>query len=271
MDTRFREPHEYSGLVGPVTGDYVLARVSMVKNTLRTPEQSREVKTMQMLESQSSIRVMLIDDYQLLRSGLERLIEEEAGMHVVAQADCVEEALLQLETTPVDIIVIHLKQTGLSGIEMTQRLVINHPEARVIVMIPLGLGVLPSRMMRAGACAYITPCVPPEEMLWTIHLVQSGQRYISPRIAAKLEKVSLTENRTSPFDLLSERELQVALMLIDSQKVTLISEKLRLSRKTVYSYRYRIFDKLALSSDVELTILAVKHGLSDASSLVELS
>ena len=66
----------------------------------------------------------------------------------------------------------------------------------------------------------------------------------------------------------AERELQVALMLVDSQKVQTISEKLQLSRKTVYSYRYRIFDKLGLSSDVELTILAVKHGLSDASSLV---
>lgn len=226
---------------------------------------------MQMLESQSSIRIMLIDDYQLLRSGLKGLIEDEVGMHVVVQADCVEEALLQLESTPVDIIIIHLKQSGLSGIEITQRLVMNHPDTRVIVMIPLGLGVLPSRMMRAGACAYITPCVPAQEMLWAIHLVHSGQRFISPRIAAKLEKMSMPEPRTSPFDLLSERELQVALMLIDSQKVNLISEKLHLSRKTVYSYRYRIFGKLSLSSDVELTILAVKHGLSDASSLVELS
>ncbi len=214
------------------------------------------------------IRVMLIDDYQLLRAGLVKLIQEERGMEVVAQADCLEEALLQLESTAVDIILIHLKQPGLGGIEITQRLVMDHPDSRVIVMIPLGLGVLPSRMLRAGACAYITPCVPVAEMLWTIHLVHSGQRYISPRISSKLEKITAPEPRKSPFDLLSERELQVALMLIDSQKVNLISEKLSLSRKTVYSYRYRIFDKLQLSSDVELTILAVKHGLSDASSLV---
>ena len=105
-------------------------------------------------------------------------------------------------------------------------------------------------------------------VLNAIRKVHSGQRYISPRITARLEKLPTNEPRTSPFDELSERELQVALMLIDSQKVNAISEKLQLSRKTVYSYRYRIFDKLGLSSDVELTILAVKHGLSDASSLV---
>ena len=221
-----------------------------------------------MPENQNPVRVMLIDDFQLLRQGLERLIREEQGMEVVAQADCVEEALLILQNIKVDIIVVHLKQSGLAGLELTQRLVMENPQSRVIVMIPLGLGVLPSRMLRAGASAYITPCVPVEEMLWSIHLVYSGQRYISPRITARLEKLPTHEPRSSPFDQLSERELQVALMLVDSQKVQTISEKLQLSRKTVYSYRYRIFDKLKLSSDVELTILAVKHGLSDASSLV---
>lgn len=221
-----------------------------------------------MPDNQNPVRIMLIDDFQLLRHGLERLIEEEQGMEVVAQADCVEEALLKLQNVSVDIILMHLKQSGLAGLELTQRLVMDHPQTRVIVMIPLGLGVLPSRMLRAGASAYITPCVPVEEMLWSIHLVHSGQRYISPRITARLEKLPTNEPRTSPFDELSERELQVALMLIDSKKVQTISQKLQLSRKTVYSYRYRIFEKLGLSSDVELTILAVKHGLSDASSLV---
>lgn len=218
---------------------------------------------------QNPIRVMLIDDYQLLRNGLKCLIQQEQGMAVLAQADSVAEALLKLHDTPVDIILLHLKQSGLAGLELTQSLVLEHPTARVIVMIPLGLGVIPSRMLRAGASAYITPCVPVEEMLWCIHLVSSGQRYISPRITARLEKLPPTEARSSPFDLLSERELQVALMLIDSQKVNKISERLLLSPKTVYSYRYRIFGKLKLSSDVELTILAVKHGLSDVSSLVQ--
>ncbi len=222
-----------------------------------------------MSDTSCPVRLLLIDDYQLLRQGLMRLIQEEPGLDVVAQADCVEEALLKMQSTEVDIVLLHLKHAGLSCLEQTQRLVQEFPEVRVIVMSPLGLGVLPTRMMRAGACAYITPCVPVEEMLWCIHLVHTGQRYISPRITARMEKLPLAEPRHSPFDLLSERELQVALMLVDSQKVNRISEKLFLSPKTVYSYRYRIFDKLHISSDVELTILAVKHGLSDASSLVQ--
>ena len=106
-----------------------------------------------MPDNQNPVRVMLIDDFQLLRHGLERLIQEEQGMEVVAQADCVEEALLKLQNVAADIIIMHLKQSGLAGLELTQRLVMEHPQTRVIVMIPLGLGVLPSRMLRAGASA----------------------------------------------------------------------------------------------------------------------
>jgi DNA-binding NarL/FixJ family response regulator len=210
------------------------------------------------------IRVLLIDDYQLLRHGLAALIDKEPGMCVVAEADHVEDALMTLNRVHAEIVVIHLKTGGLSGLEMTQRMLRAHPALRVIVMIPLSLGVQPSRMLRAGAAAYVTPCITEQEMLWTLHLVHSGQRCISPRIASHFERQPALEQRSSPFDQLSERELQIALMLVDHQKVNKISEHLCISRKTVYSYRYRIFAKLNLNSDVELTILAVKHGLSDA-------
>jgi len=216
------------------------------------------------LTTDNQIRVLLIDDYQLLRHGLAALIDKEPGMGVVAEADHVEDALHFQERFPAEIAVMHLKTAGLAGLEMTQRLLRAFPDIRIIVMIPLSLGVQPSRMLRAGASAYVTPCITEQEMLWTLHLVHSGQRYISPRITAHFERQPEQEQRSSPFDQLSERELQIALMLVDHQKVNRISEHLCISRKTVYSYRYRIFAKLNLDSDVELTILAVKHGLSDA-------
>lgn len=222
-------------------------------------------------DNHNAIRVLLIDDYQLLRHGLAALVDREPGMHVVAEADHVDDALLCLQHLEADIVVIHLKTGGLAGLELTQRILRAHPALRVIVMIPLSLGVQPSRMLRAGASAYVTPCIAEQEMLWTLHLVHSGQRYISPRIAAHFERQPEQEQRSSPFDQLSERELQIALMLVDHQKVNKISEHLCISRKTVYSYRYRIFAKLNLNSDVELTILAVKHGLSDALSIASVN
>ena len=214
---------------------------------------------------QSQIRVMLVDEHELLRCGLARIINDEYDMDVIAQADSGEAALSLLESLVPDVIIIDVKVSGMGGIETTQRIMRSYPDVKVIAMSTLEVGLLPTRMLRAGAVAYITNCVSMAEMLRSVRLVNSGQRYITPRIANMLAMAPYGESSKSPFDTLSERELQVALMLIESQKVAKISDQLCLSPKTVYSYRYRIFEKLGLSSDVELTILAVKHGLSDAS------
>ncbi|RMM91885.1 LuxR response regulator receiver [Pseudomonas savastanoi pv. glycinea] len=104
------------------------------------------------------------------------------------------------------------------------------------------------------------------EMVQAIRLVFAGQRYISPQIAQQLALKSFQPPvNNSPFDLLSEREIQIALMIVGCQKVQTISDKLCLSPKTVNTYRYRIFEKLSISSDVELALLAVRHGMVDAS------
>lgn len=213
--------------------------------------------------SDNQIRVLLIDDYQLLRHRLALLIDREPGMRVAGEVDSVEEALPLLAALRVEIVVLHLKTAGLAALDMNQRLLRVMPQLHVVVMIPLSLDIQPSRMLQAGASAYVTPCITEAEMLWTLHLVHSGQRAISPRIVAHFERQIEVEPVSSPFDQLSERELQIALMLVDHQKVNQISRQLNISNKTVYSYRYRIFSKLHLNSDVELTILAVKHGLTD--------
>ena len=97
-----------------------------------------------------------------------------------------------------------------------------------------------------------------------IHKVNAGQRYISPDIAQKMALSPFDQKTENPFEALTEREMQIAMMVVSCQKVLDISDKLCLSPKTVNSYRYRIFDKLSISSDVELTLLAIRHGMIDA-------
>ncbi len=122
--------------------------------------------------------------------------------------------------------------------------------------------------MQAGATAYITKGADLDEMVRAIRKAHSGQRYISPEIAQKMALKQLggdsEDQDESLFDRLSERELQIAMMVVDCQKVQDISDKLCLSPKTVNSYRYRIFEKLEISSDVELALMAVRFGLLDA-------
>ena len=125
--------------------------------------------------------------------------------------------------------------------------------------------------MQAGASAYITKGADIKEMVRAIRMAHSGQRYISPEIAQKMALKQLgggdardEDGELSLFDRLSEREMQIAMMVVDCQKVQDISDKLCLSPKTVNSYRYRIFEKLEISSDVELALMAVRLGLLDA-------
>lgn len=213
------------------------------------------------------IRVMLVDEHELVRRGIARLIADEADMEVVAEAVSGEEALALLDTAQPEIVLVDVKMSGLVGVDTVQRIVRVMPSARVIAMSTLEVGLIPARMLRVGAVAFVTKCVSVQELLLAIRLVHAGQRYITKRISLHLTPNPFDEPRRTPFDSLSQRELQVALMLIDCQKVNRISGELNLSPKTIYSYRYRIFEKLGLSSDVELTILAVRHGLSDASAI----
>ena len=104
-------------------------------------------------------------------------------------------------------------------------------------------------------------------MVAAIRQVHHGQRYLSPAIAQALALKQLSlDGKTTPFESLSEREMQIAIMVVNCQKVQEISDALCVSPKTVNSYRYRIFEKLEISSDVELTLLAMRHGILDSES-----
>ena len=111
---------------------------------------------------------------------------------------------------------------------------------------------------------YLTKNASVDEMVRAIKKVMSGQRYISAQIAQQLALRPFAGEDTSPFEVLSNREMQITLMVITGHSAPNISEKLSLSSKTVNSYRYRIFDKLDIKNDVGLTKLAIKHGIIDA-------
>jgi two-component system invasion response regulator UvrY len=149
-------------------------------------------------------------------------------------------------------------------LEATRKLLRSHPDIKVVAVTVCEDDPFPTRLMQAGAAGYLTKGAGLDEMVQAIRLAFAGQRYISPQIAQQLALKSF-QPQGSPFDALSEREIQIALMIVGCQKVQIISDKLCLSPKTVNTYRYRIFEKLSVTSDVELTLLAVRHGMVDAS------
>ena len=149
------------------------------------------------------------------------------------------------------------------GLEATKKIRRIDENIKVLAVSAHADEPYPSRVLQAGANGYMTKGSEVDEMVKAIKLVHAGKTYISPEIAQQLALKHLNNDGDSLFDILSEREMQVMIMITNGQKVHDISEQLHLSPKTVNSYRYRLFEKLNVNSDVELTHLAIKHNLID--------
>lgn len=192
------------------------------------------------------------------------MLADVDGVHVVGQAESGEEAIKKARELKPDVVLMDVKMPGIGGLEATRRLLRNQEDIKVIAVTICEEDPFPTRLLQAGAAGYLTKGAALEEMIRAIRMVFAGQRYISPQIAQQLALKSFQPKvNSSPFDLLSEREIQIALMIANCQKVQTISDKLCLSPKTVNTYRYRIYEKLAITSDVELALLAVRHGMVD--------
>ena len=209
------------------------------------------------------IRVMIVDDHELVREGIKRLLADVDGIDVIAEAADGESAVkLARQDTP-DVVLLDVNMPGMGGLEATKKLQRIDANLKILAVSAHSDEPYPSRVLQAGANGYVTKGAEVDEMVKAIKLVHTGKRYISPEVAQQLALKHLSDEGDSPFDLLSEREMQVMIMITSGQRVNDISEQLHLSPKTVNSYRYRIFEKLNVNSDVELTHLAIKHKLID--------
>lgn len=221
--------------------------------------------------SYALINVLLVDDHDLVRIGIRRLLSDVKGIKVIGEAKSGEEAVRMARELKPHVVLMDVKMPGIGGLEATRKLIRADPDIKVIAVTVYGDEPFPSRLLQAGAAGYITKGSSLEEMLQAIRTVFNGQRYISPEVAQHLalKHLNLPEQDASPFDALSEREMQVMLMITSGQRPQDIADKLCLSSKTVNSYRYRLFEKLGVNSDVELTHLAMRHGMLDTEDTIQ--
>ncbi len=209
------------------------------------------------------IRVLVADDHDLVRSGISRMLGDVEGIEIVAQAVSGEEAITLYREHKPDVILMDVRMPGIGGLEATRKICQINPHAKVIAVTVCMDDPFPARLIEVGASGYVTKSANITEMVTAIRTVFSGKKYICPDIAQKMALKSLKPDSGSPFSQLSNREMQIALMIVNCEKVQTISDRLCLSTKTVNSYRYRMFEKLNITSDVELTHLAIRHELID--------
>ncbi len=206
------------------------------------------------------IRVLVVDDHDLVRMGISRMLSDSADIEVVGEAGSGDMAIKMAKQLRPDVVLLDVNMPNIGGLEATKRLVQLDMGIKILAVSSLS-EPYPSMLLKAGVNGYITKGTPLDEMIRGIKKIYQGGRYFSNDVAEQLAEVLLSDNAASPFDLLSDREKQVAMMVVNCQSPQQIADQLFVSVKTVNTYRYRIYEKVGVDSDVKLTHLAIRHGL----------
>lgn len=208
-----------------------------------------------------TIKVLVVDDHDLVRTGIVRMLTDDPNICVVGEAACGDSAVFEAHKLAPDVVLLDVNMPNVNGIDATKKLKQINDKIKILALSSLASEPYPSMLLKAGVNGYITKGTALDEMIKAIKKVHDGGRYFSADVAEQLAQILLSDNADSPFDLLSERERQVAMMVVNCSSIQEIADKLFVSTKTVNTYRYRIFEKLGVDSDVKLTHLAIRHGL----------
>ncbi len=210
------------------------------------------------------IRVLLVDDHEIVRLGLMTLINDQAEMQVVGEAGTAAEALVCVEKLHPDVILMDIRLPGLSGIEATRQIVQKFPNSKIIMLTSYTDNELVVQAIRAGASGYVLKQVGNSELLRAIRAAARGEALLDTNAAARLlAHLRHVEKKLDDhaFQNLSERELDVLLEVVRGKTNLEIGQTLNLQEKTVRNYVSSILEKLNLSNRVELAVYAVQHHL----------
>ncbi len=216
------------------------------------------------------IKVMLVDDHDLVRTGIKRLLEDHPDINIVGEATSGEQALELVTEKDPDVVLLDINMPGIGGLEATRKLLQRKPKLKIIMVTMHEDDMFAQRLLKAGAMGYLTKGAKVDEILQALQAVMANQRYLCPSIAQQIALSQMAEEESSPFDSLSERELQVLLMMMDGQSISVISEKLCLSPKTVSTYRTRLYAKLGVQNDIELARLALQFGVVESEANIKI-
>ena len=208
------------------------------------------------------INVLLVDDHAVVRMGFKMLLESDADIKVVAEADSGENGVkMYMEHKP-DVVVMDITMPGIGGLEATDRIIAKDSSARILVLSAHEDSVHPKRVLNAGAMGYLTKRSAAEELIKAIRTVASRKMYLEASIAQQMAIQQLNGEK-NPVDVLSDREFEVFMALAKGQTTNQIAETLSLSPRTVGTHLYNIKQKLNAGNSAEIALIAMRSGLID--------
>ena len=211
--------------------------------------------------SAKSLRILIVDDHDVVRIGFRQILSEHPRFSVTAEAATAAEALEALRTVKFDIVLLDLSLPDGSGIDVLRRIKAQYPDTKVLVLSGFSEEQYGINMLRAGAAGFLSKTCSSEELVKAIDTVAVGRRYVSSKLADLLADGLTTPVDKPLHEQLSQREFQIFCHLAEGKTVSEISESLFISVKTVSTYRARLMEKMGLKTNSELTYYAVKNGL----------
>jgi DNA-binding NarL/FixJ family response regulator len=209
----------------------------------------------------SMIKVGIVDDHAIVRSGLRQFLAEHVDVRVTGEANNGKAALELARGGDVDVMLMDISMPDQSGVDALQAIKARFPDLPVLILSGFPEAHYATTLLRQGASGYLNKECEPEEIVNAIRTVYRGRRYISPAVAEMLADNAAGGVEKPPHELLSERELQVFLRLAKGETIGHMAESMFLSVKTVSTYRTRVLEKLKLASNSDLTYYALKNGL----------
>ncbi|WP_332749104.1 response regulator transcription factor [Hydrogenophaga sp.] len=205
------------------------------------------------------IKVLVVDDHTIFRSGLRKLLSDENDMRVEDEARDITEMQTKLRKASFDVVLLDVSMTGRSGLEAMPSIRAEYPKLPVLLLSMYPAEQYAVVALRAGASGYLTKDAESEELIHAIREVASGKRYISSIAAQRLLQHAPVTDDQPPHHKLSAREHQIMLLIAQGISLTEIGRRMFISVKTVSSSRTRILKKLGVESNAELVMYAVRH------------
>jgi DNA-binding NarL/FixJ family response regulator len=204
------------------------------------------------------IRVILVDDHVVVRSGVKRLLEEQPDLQVVAEADTGDEAYKLYHQHQPDVILMDMNMSGSSGLATLGQIKARFPEARLIMFTSRAEVVFAVQAIGAGAKGYVLKSSTTEEVIQAVRQVATGKSYLSTEVAQAIALQNISAD-DDPTRSLTPREFEIFRLLAEGADIDTIAETLKIGQKTVANYQTQLKHKLNIQTPVELVRLAVKH------------
>ncbi|MDC9719844.1 MAG: response regulator transcription factor [Gammaproteobacteria bacterium] len=205
------------------------------------------------------ISVVLVDDHEIVRVGFGRLIETTNDIKVIGEASSGEEAYQLVQNLNPDIIIMDINMPGIGGLEAIIRIRRRNPKAKIIALTVHETEPFPTRVLDAGAKAYLSKRCVPQELIQAIRKVHKGGTFITSRVVREMSKTPGAKE--AAITLLTAREFQVFAMLAEGRTPVEIGEDMNLSHKTIHSHRANIMKKLKLETNANIVQFAMLQGI----------